>query len=261
MLEILLADDHELVRTGLRLVLETIPGWHVCGEAADGAEAVAIASRCRPPIAIIDLNMPVKHGLDAIREIRQVSPATAIVALTADDSGSASQDARFAGARSFVLKTEQSSTLVAAVRVLVEADSGGAGGRDARSRRDAASSSHAVPRRRVGEAHRARAPGGAAPGGGKVELGRGTDPRDQHEDGRDAPGEHHAEARARLGRGAGPLRRSQPARRAVTEAISPSSFGGRGRASGWRVRAGRRIDPFSRVHGTMPGEEKSVSDE
>lgn len=122
MLEILLADDHELVRTGLRLVLETIPGWHVCAEAADGAEAVAIAARCQPPIAIIDLNMPVMHGLDAIREIRQVSPQTSILALTADDSGTAPQEARLAGARSFVLKTEQSAALVRAVRALVAAD-------------------------------------------------------------------------------------------------------------------------------------------
>ncbi len=122
MLEILLADDHELVRTGLRLVLETVPGWHVCGEAVDGAEAVAIATRCRPPVAIIDLNMPVMHGLDAIRAIRQVSPLTSIVALTGDDAGSTARDARQAGARSFVLKSEQSAALVSAVRDIVAAD-------------------------------------------------------------------------------------------------------------------------------------------
>jgi DNA-binding NarL/FixJ family response regulator len=122
MLEILLADDHELVRTGLRLVLETNPGWHVCAEASDGAESVALAARCRPQIAIVDLNMPIKNGLDAIREIRQVSPQTSIIALTADDSGTASSDARQAGARSFVLKTEQAAALVTAVRAIVDAD-------------------------------------------------------------------------------------------------------------------------------------------
>lgn len=122
MLEILLADDHELVRTGLRLVLETIAGWHVCGEAADGAEAVAIAARCRPPIAIIDLNMPVKNGFDAIREIRQVSPSTSVVALTADDSAKSHPEARIAGAHAFVLKTEQSAALIQAVRTLISTD-------------------------------------------------------------------------------------------------------------------------------------------
>lgn len=117
---ILLADDHELVRSGLRLVLEWVPGWKVCAEGKDGAEAVVLARTHRPHVAVVDLDMPVLHGLDAIRAIRQLSPSTDIVALTADDRPGMAERSRLAGAGRFVLKTSSTAEITRAIQSLVD---------------------------------------------------------------------------------------------------------------------------------------------
>jgi DNA-binding NarL/FixJ family response regulator len=118
MLEILLADDHELMRTGLKLLVELQPDWHVCGQARNGCEAVDLASKLKPDVAIVDMHMPDLDGLDATRNIREVSPRTQILVFTGFPSSELTQQVLSAGARGHVLKSEMSTQVVAAVRAI-----------------------------------------------------------------------------------------------------------------------------------------------
>src|SRR5690242_8342643 len=86
MKRILLADDHDIVRKGIRAVLSSNPEWSVCGEASNGREAVALAIAEKPDIAVMDINMPEMNGLDATREILAKLPQTQILILSAYDS-------------------------------------------------------------------------------------------------------------------------------------------------------------------------------
>ena len=83
---ILLADDHEIVRHGLRRLLETQPGWTICGEAGSGLEAVEKTRQLKPDIVILDHSMPELSGAEAARQILKVLPQTEIVILTMHDS-------------------------------------------------------------------------------------------------------------------------------------------------------------------------------
>ena len=82
-LRILIADDHDLVRRGLKSLLESHPGWSVCAEARTGREAVAKAEELKPEIVILDITMPELNGIEAAQGIRRVSPNTEIMALSA----------------------------------------------------------------------------------------------------------------------------------------------------------------------------------
>jgi DNA-binding NarL/FixJ family response regulator len=121
MKQILLADDHELLLDGVRAVLELEPDWHVCGAARDGREAVELAARLLPDIAVLDLAMPRLNGLEATRQIRrEASPSTQVLVLTGSDSDELSCDACAAGARGYVLKADGVAALVAGVRAVAE---------------------------------------------------------------------------------------------------------------------------------------------
>src|SRR5256714_15044748 len=86
MLRILIADDHEVARQGIRALLESHPGWEVCAEAKDGREAVELANNSKPDIALLDIGMPNLNGLDAARQILAMSPAIRILILTMHDA-------------------------------------------------------------------------------------------------------------------------------------------------------------------------------
>lgn len=118
MLRILIADDHEVARRGIRALLEGHPGWEVCGEAADGREAVAAASRLRPDLALLDIGMPSLNGLDAARQILAVAPDTRVLILTMHDSERVVREVLAAGALGFLLKSDAGRDLVAAVEAL-----------------------------------------------------------------------------------------------------------------------------------------------
>ncbi len=118
MLEILLADDHELMRMGLKLLVELQSDWHVCGQARNGCEAVDLASKLKPDVAIVDMQMPDLDGLDATRNIREVSPHTHVLVFTGFPSSELTQRVRSAGARGHVLKSEMSTQVVAALRAI-----------------------------------------------------------------------------------------------------------------------------------------------
>ncbi len=117
-LRILLADDHEMVRNGLKAVLIARRGWEVCGEALTGREAVAKARELRPDIAILDITMPELGGLEATRQIRLALPGTEVLILTMHDSDQLVREVLAAGARGYVLKSDAGHALVSAVEAL-----------------------------------------------------------------------------------------------------------------------------------------------
>jgi DNA-binding NarL/FixJ family response regulator len=119
-LKILIADDHELIRDGLRARLEKHEGWSVCCEAVDGREAVKCAIEVEPDVAILDVSMPEMNGIEATRQIRKVCPNTQVLVLTMQESEGLVREVLAAGARGFVLKTDTSRLLVAAVEALAQ---------------------------------------------------------------------------------------------------------------------------------------------
>lgn len=119
-LRIVIADDHEIVRKGLISILQDHPGWVIIAEAGDGREAVVLAERHQPDIAILDLHMPLLNGLDATRQLLALSPETRILMLTLEDSDELVREVLAAGARGFVLKSDATRHLVTAVEALAE---------------------------------------------------------------------------------------------------------------------------------------------
>jgi DNA-binding NarL/FixJ family response regulator len=115
---ILIADDHELVRRGVRTVLEGQAGWVVCGEASTGREAVAKALDLRPDIVILDISMPELNGLEATRQIRRAVPAKVLI-LSVHESEQLVTEVLNAGAHGYVLKADAGRTLVEAIRTVV----------------------------------------------------------------------------------------------------------------------------------------------
>jgi DNA-binding NarL/FixJ family response regulator len=117
-LRILIADDHEVARQGIRALLESHPGWEVCAEAKDGREAVELATNSKPDIVLLDIGMPNLNGLDAARQILAMSPTIRILILTMHDAEQVVREVLAAGARGFVLKSDAARDLVAAVDAL-----------------------------------------------------------------------------------------------------------------------------------------------
>jgi DNA-binding NarL/FixJ family response regulator len=115
---ILIADDHDVVRVGLRALVEAA-GHEVCGEAATGRDAVALAERTAPHVAVIDVSMPDLNGLEAARRIRDASPTTEILIVTAHDSEEVVRQVLAAGARGYMLKSDAGRDLVAAIEDLL----------------------------------------------------------------------------------------------------------------------------------------------
>ena len=111
-MRLLIADDHEIVRSGLRTVLETQPGWTVVAEASDGRDAVAKAKQFRPHVAVMDISMPVMNGLEAARQIIEDVPDTKILVLSVHDSDSLIQNVLKIGAHGYLLKSDATRDLV-----------------------------------------------------------------------------------------------------------------------------------------------------
>jgi DNA-binding NarL/FixJ family response regulator len=117
-LSILLADDHEVVRCGLRAVLAERRDWVICGEARTGRQAVALARQLRPDLVVMDLTMPELNGLEATRQIREALPRTEVLMLTMHSGEELMREVLEAGARGFVLKSDAGKSLVAAIQAL-----------------------------------------------------------------------------------------------------------------------------------------------
>ena len=117
-LRLLLADDHEIVRQGLRSMLEAQRDCQVVGEAADGRQAVVMTKELNPDVVILDIGMPALNGLEATRQILKMRPQTKVLILTMHESDSVIREVLDAGARGYILKTDAGRDLVAAVESL-----------------------------------------------------------------------------------------------------------------------------------------------
>jgi len=114
-MRILVADDHEIVRRGMRSLLEARDGWQVCAECSNGREAVAKTVELRPEVAVLDYTMPQLNGIDAIRQIRRMSPATATILYTVHDTEQMVREVLLAGAGGYVAKSTAPQDLVSAI--------------------------------------------------------------------------------------------------------------------------------------------------
>lgn len=114
-LRILLADDHEMIRRGLRALLLARRDWTVCGEAVDGREAVDLAGKLKPDIAILDITMPLLGGLEATRRILKCVPHCEVLILTMHESEQLMREILLAGARGYVRKADAGQLVASAV--------------------------------------------------------------------------------------------------------------------------------------------------
>jgi DNA-binding NarL/FixJ family response regulator len=118
MVRILIADDHDVLRRGLRDLLREHDRWEVCGEASNGRDAVELACRMKPDIAILDLSMPVMNGLEAARRIKQELPDSEILIFTLHESEDLVAEVLRAGARGYLLKSDLECHIATAVEAL-----------------------------------------------------------------------------------------------------------------------------------------------
>jgi DNA-binding NarL/FixJ family response regulator len=117
-LRILIADDHDLLRRGVKALLQSHAGWEVCAEAHTGREAVARVEELRPDIAILDISMPDLNGLEAARRIRKSSPNTEVLILSVHYTDQLIRDILEAGVRGYIVKTDSDRDLIIAVETL-----------------------------------------------------------------------------------------------------------------------------------------------
>jgi DNA-binding NarL/FixJ family response regulator len=115
MLRILIADDHEIVRHGMRDLIKAHDGWEVCAEAADGRQAVEMAMKTQPQIAVLDVGLPRLNGVTATRLIRKNAPKTRVLLFTMHEDEETVYEALAAGVRGYVLKTEGDKQLEEAI--------------------------------------------------------------------------------------------------------------------------------------------------
>ena len=120
MVRILIADDHDVVRSGLRRVLEAQPGWEVVAEAEDGRDAIGKARAAKPDVAVLDCMMPLLNGVEATRQIRARVPETEVLVFTLHEDERLIKEILRAGARGYVLKSDVGGQLINAVQALAE---------------------------------------------------------------------------------------------------------------------------------------------
>lgn len=118
MLRILIADDHEIVRRGIRDVIEAQPSWEVCGEASNGTDVLDLAVENKPNIAVLDVSLPGLNGIAVARQLKQALPATEVLFFTMHDDDETVAGGLAAGARGYLLKTEGDEQLIAAISAL-----------------------------------------------------------------------------------------------------------------------------------------------
>jgi len=118
MTRILIADDHEVVRSGLRSILEAHAGWQVVAEAIDGKQAVLKALETKPDVAILDYSIPLINGVEATRQIRKRNPQVEVLIFTMHDSEALVGEVLEAGARAYLLKSDATQYLISAIEAL-----------------------------------------------------------------------------------------------------------------------------------------------
>ena len=121
-IKILIADDHEIVRRGVRHILSCRPDWEVCAEAGNGLDAVSAVKRLHPDVTILDISMPVMSGLDAAREIARLNLPTRVLIFTMHYSKDLLRVFHDEGVRGYVLKANAAQELIQAVETLLKGD-------------------------------------------------------------------------------------------------------------------------------------------
>jgi len=116
---IVIADDHEIVRQGIRRILETQTGWEICAEAENGEAAVALAHRLKPDAIIMDISMPLMSGLEATRQISGLKANIPILVFTMHETATLAESARKVGARGILSKSDAARHLVGALEVVL----------------------------------------------------------------------------------------------------------------------------------------------
>jgi DNA-binding NarL/FixJ family response regulator len=119
-MRVVLADDHEVVRRGIRAIVNGHPPWTVCGEAENGQEAIDLVLELKPDLVVLDLSMPVMNGLQATARIRQLAPSTKILVLSMHDSAQVEHGALAAGADAFLTKGASTDTFIRTVTTLLD---------------------------------------------------------------------------------------------------------------------------------------------
>src|SRR5512143_43107 len=117
-IRILIADDHPVVRDGLRAMLSTQPDFRIAGEAANGAEAVQLATRLKPDVILLDLEMPDLDGVSVLTQIRAIDPQARVIIVTAYDTDERIVQAVVAGAQGYLLKGAPREEIFRAIRVV-----------------------------------------------------------------------------------------------------------------------------------------------
>ena len=117
-IKILLADDHEMIRGGMKLLLENEPDFVICGEASDGRAAVIMAESLQPDVVVLDILMPEMNGVDATRRIKQVAPKSEVLIFSSQETESLVHEVLQAGATGYLLKTGASRHIIPAIRAL-----------------------------------------------------------------------------------------------------------------------------------------------
>jgi DNA-binding NarL/FixJ family response regulator len=117
-IRILIADDHDVVRSGLRSILEAQPNWEVVAEASDGKEAILKAIESKPDVAVLDYSLPLVNGVEATRKIRACLPRTEVLIFTMYDNESLIEQPLKAGAKGYLLKSDARRHLISAIESL-----------------------------------------------------------------------------------------------------------------------------------------------
>jgi two-component system response regulator NreC len=121
-IKILIADDHGLIRAGLRALLEDVPEYQVVGEAADGHTVLRLVAELQPDIVLMDVSMPGMNGIEATSRLREISPNTYVLALTAHEDESMLLEMVRAGASGYIIKRAVESELIHAIQVIIQGD-------------------------------------------------------------------------------------------------------------------------------------------
>ena len=136
--KILIVDDHEVVRQGIRTILRSRPQWEVCGEAVNGKDAIEKAKALDPDVIIMDITMPEMSGIEATREITKLGLRSAVLVFTMHESKNLSSTVQDAGARGFVLKSHAARDLLDAIDALLNGGTFfGADGKSSKGKEDA----------------------------------------------------------------------------------------------------------------------------
>lgn len=117
---ILVVDDHDIVRQGVRAILRTRPGWEICGESDNGVDALKMVEELQPDVVVLDVSMPGKDGLAVASELRQRKAACKTVVLTMHNSTGVAEAIQKTGAQGYVVKSHAAQNLVPAIETILE---------------------------------------------------------------------------------------------------------------------------------------------